>query len=134
MITATSHADPQPVTGPEPATRGTWLTELRAARNDGRLTDLAAQPFLPRLPFTRPRDAQRGWWNGLLYSHHQLALVPHLAGYLSHCRYSRRNNRVASGRPRRRARGPAWSPSRLGKGASCAGGGKDSRMKTQLSL
>ena len=30
----------------------------------------------------------------MLYSHHQLALVSHLTGYLSHCRYSRRNNRV----------------------------------------
>lgn len=94
MLTATGQADPQPLTGPEPATRGTWLTELRAARNDGRLIDLAAQPFLPRLPFTRPQDAKRGWWNGLLYSHHQLALIPHLTGYLSHCRYSYRNNRV----------------------------------------
>jgi hypothetical protein len=94
MLTATSQADPQPVTGPEPAARGTWLAELRAARSDGRLIDLAAQPFLPRLPFTRPRDAKRGWWNGFVYSHHQLALIPHLTDYLSHCRYSYRNDRV----------------------------------------
>jgi hypothetical protein len=94
VLTATSRAAPQPVTGPEPATRGTWLTELRAARDDGRLIDLATQPFLPRLPFTRLRDAKRGWWSGLLYSHHQLALIPHLTGYLSQCRYSYCDNRV----------------------------------------
>ena len=61
MLTATSQADPRPVTGPEPAARGTWLMELRAARTDGRLVDLATQPFHPRLPFTRPQDAKRGW-------------------------------------------------------------------------
>ena len=94
MLTAATQTDPGPVTGPEPAARGTWLMELRAARNDGRLVDLATQPFRPRLPFTAPRDARQGWWNGLLYSHHQLTLLPQLEGYLSRCRYSYRNKQV----------------------------------------
>jgi hypothetical protein len=68
--------------------------ELRAARLDGRLADLATQPFHPRLPFTAPRDASRNWWNGFLYSHHQLTLLPEIMGYLSRCRYSHRHNRV----------------------------------------
>lgn len=94
MVTGTRQTDPRPVTGPEPPARGTWLMELRTARNDGRLVDLAAQPFRPRLPFTRPQDAKTGWWTGLLYSHHQLALLPHLSGYLSQCRYSYRNGQI----------------------------------------
>jgi hypothetical protein len=30
----------------------------------------------------------------LLYSHHQLTLLSHLASYLGHCRYSYRSNRA----------------------------------------
>lgn len=94
MLTGTQQTCPRPVTAPEPAARGTWLVELRAARNDGRLVDLAEHDFQPRQAFTRPRNAKPGWWNGLLYSHHQLVMLPHLVSYLSHCRYSYRHGQV----------------------------------------
>lgn len=94
MVTDTRQGEPRAVAEPEPPAHGTWLLELRAARNDGRLVDLATQPFRRRLPFTVPPGARHGWWNGLFYSQHQLTVLPLLEGYLSECRYSYRNKRV----------------------------------------
>jgi hypothetical protein len=93
-LTGTQQTGSRPVTVPEPPARGTWLMALRAARNDGHVVDLAEHDFQPRLTFTRPRNAKPGWWNGLLYSHHQLLVLPHLVSYLSHCRYSYHHNQV----------------------------------------
>ena len=90
-VTATRRVEPQSPAQPEPRSGGTLLTELRAARRDGRLVDPAARPFLPRLPFAPPRSYVPGWWNGLLYSQHQLAIVPRLPDYLSKSRYSYRD-------------------------------------------
>lgn len=53
--------------------------------------DPAAQPFQQGLRFTPPRPFMTGWWNGLIYSEHQLAIVPRLPDYLSKRRYSRRD-------------------------------------------
>lgn len=57
---------------PEPPARGTWLTELRLAREQGRLVDAGIQPFPPRLRFEGRSGDSPGWWNGLLYSQYQL--------------------------------------------------------------
>ena len=89
-VTSGRRTEPHTLDQPEPRSGGTWLTELRAARRDGRLMDLVAQPFLPRLQFTPPSSYVPGWWNGLLYSEHQLAIVPRLPNYLGKARYSYR--------------------------------------------
>lgn len=59
---------------PEPSVSGTWSSELRRARNEGRLADAAALGFRAQLHFTRPASVSRDrhWWNGLLYSRWQL--------------------------------------------------------------
>ena len=58
---------------PEPRSGGTWLDELRLARDSGRLADPTELGFRPQLRFSRPFQRSRpGWWNGLLYSHWQL--------------------------------------------------------------
>jgi hypothetical protein len=90
-VTSTRRTEPRTLAQPEPRSGGTLLTELRAARLDGRLMDPVAHPYQPRLHFTPPRPFMIGWWNGLLYSEHQLAIVPRLPDYLSKSRYSRRD-------------------------------------------
>jgi len=59
---------------PEPVAGGTWLIELRLARDSGRLADAEDLGFRPQLRFFRlpSMDWKRGWWNGLLYSRWQL--------------------------------------------------------------
>ena len=71
---------------PEPRALVGRLIELRHARNQGRLLDLATVPYMPRLYFDRPPGAGFGWWNGLLYSHHQLVLLPELRRILDRSR------------------------------------------------
>jgi len=61
---------------PEPTAGSSRLTEIRLARNTGCLRDLSAMPFLPRVPFERGRQKSRFWWNGLIYSQHQLLALP----------------------------------------------------------
>jgi hypothetical protein len=90
-VTSTRQTEPRTPAHPEPRSGGTLLSQLRAARLDGRLMDPAAQPFQQRLRFMPPRPFMTGWWNGLIYSEHQLAIVPRLPDYLSKCRYSRRD-------------------------------------------
>ena len=86
---------PEPATS-EPSSRGTWLTELRYARDRGRLCDLAATRFRPKLRFEHQQGDRSNWWNGLLYSRYQVLALPELQSVLSTQRYWRRNNRVVS--------------------------------------
>ena len=69
---------PLPV-GEEPQRSGTSLQRLRHARDTGRLSDPARQPFRPRVRFDgrKVTDSPR-WWNGLLYSWYQLLICPRL--------------------------------------------------------
>ena len=92
----------RPVTAPsgppgsEPQRAGTQLANLRRARDTGRLRDLADGPFMPRLPFERRRQRSRSWWNGLLYSWHQLLVLPEIDGLLALRRYQQRDaHRIA---------------------------------------
>lgn len=73
----------------EPVARGTWLIELRYARDRGRLCDLAELPFKPWLRFERKKEDPREWWNGLLYSRYQLLVLPELDSVLIKQRYRR---------------------------------------------
>lgn len=77
---------PAPPSEPEPSAMGTRLTELRAARDSGRMQDLAEIPFRPRLPFEQGHKPPHLWWNGLLYSWYQLLILPRLQAILSQCR------------------------------------------------
>jgi hypothetical protein len=90
---------PEPVTF-EPSSHGTWLTELRHARDRGRLCDLAATPFRPRLRLEPKEGDSRHWWSGLLYSRYQVLVLPELQSVLNGRRYRRRNKRVVSWFPK----------------------------------
>jgi hypothetical protein len=75
---------PPPVSD-EPQRSGTFLRVLRHARDRGRLSDPAGQPFRPRLRNDgRKLTDPPGWWNGLLYSWYQLLICPELDGLLCH--------------------------------------------------
>ncbi len=93
-ITNRRYAEPRTQAYDEPQCAGTRLYELRVARKDGRLLDLSAGPFLPRLQFNPQGPYVPRWWNGLLYSYHQLAILPKLDNLLAHCRYSYRNEQI----------------------------------------
>lgn len=60
--------EPTPPSVAEPLSGGTWVTELRLARNTGRLADAEELGFRPQLRFFRsPQPARTSrWWNGLL--------------------------------------------------------------------
>jgi hypothetical protein len=73
---------PKPVTS-EPSPHSSWITELRHARDRGRLCDLATMPFRPRLRFESKEGDSRYWWNGLLYSRYQLLVLPELRSVLN---------------------------------------------------
>jgi hypothetical protein len=93
-ISSKRQVEPQTQVYDEPRREVTRLRDFREARKNGRLLDLNAKPFLPRLPFTSPRPHVSGWWSGLLYSHHQLSILPKLDDWLAHCRYSYRNGQL----------------------------------------
>lgn len=76
---------------PEPRSGGTLLTELRYARDRGRLSDLSVMPFKSRLRFESRRGDSRHWWNGLIYSWHQLLVLPRLQLVLEQKMYRRRH-------------------------------------------
>jgi hypothetical protein len=59
------------------------LIELRTGRNKGHLVDLASVPNKPWIKFEEPKRAPRQWWNGLIYSQHQLLALPELKDWLS---------------------------------------------------
>lgn len=69
---------------PEPRRAGTSLSELRIARDRGRLADAEELGFRPQLRFSRPAsmDRARGWWNGLLYCRWQLLGLYELREFL----------------------------------------------------
>jgi hypothetical protein len=78
----------------EPQHVTTRLYELREARGVGRVRDLYAEPFQPRLQFARPQPYSNRWRNGLIYSRHQLAIIPRLPEYLARARYSYRDQEL----------------------------------------
>jgi hypothetical protein len=87
---------PAAVSGPEPQRAGTRLASLRLARDTGKLRDLADGTFMPRLPFERRGQRSPSWWNGLIYSWHQLLVLPEIDGLLALRRYHRRGaHRIA---------------------------------------
>jgi hypothetical protein len=90
-------APPSPTLGPEPPRRGgTRFAQLKWARDTGRLRDLSAVPFMPRLLFDRRGQRTRDWWNGLLYSWYQLLLLPEIDDLLAYRRGHRRaGHRIA---------------------------------------
>jgi hypothetical protein len=85
---------------PESPFGGTRLTDLRWARDTGRLRDLSATPFMPSLPFERGKQKSRGWWNGLLYSPYQLLALPTLGNVLAERTYQQRGKRRIARLPR----------------------------------
>lgn len=87
------------VTGAEPERAGTRLMQLRMARDSGKVEDLAAGPFRPRLAFERPRAQPHRWWNGLLYSWHQLHVLPRLRPLLTQRRRRRTGGRLLTKLP-----------------------------------
>ena len=74
---------PSPATSFEPQRAGTRLSQLRAARDAGRLLDLRSIPFRPRLAFARRSQQRVHWWNGLLYSSRQLIILFGLDSYIA---------------------------------------------------
>jgi hypothetical protein len=90
---------PPPVAS-EPDIHSTRQTELRYARDHGRLVDLAAEPFRPRLRFEGKAGDSQWWWNGLLYSRFQLLVLPELDELLHHRRPRRRSGRLVRWLPK----------------------------------
>jgi hypothetical protein len=75
---------------------GTRLMDLRWARDTGRLRDLSAARYMPRLAWERGRQKSRGWWNGMIYSYYQLLALPTIENILASRRYQQRGKqRVA---------------------------------------
>lgn len=74
----------------EPSRGGTSLVRLRYARDRGRLSNLAQQPFRRDLRFDqRGPDDPAQWWNRHLYSWYQLLVLPELKGILADLRGQR---------------------------------------------
>lgn len=84
-------SDPSQI--PEPLPHGTWLIELRLARDSGRLVDASELGYRARMPFTRPpsEPSNPRWWNGFLYSRWQLIDLHHLRELLQGGSWRRRN-------------------------------------------
>lgn len=80
---------------PEPERTGTRLSQLRWARDTGRLKDLDNTPFPARLRFEAKPSDPFGWWNGLLYSRYQLTTLPSLTSLLGQRQRSFRNGKIA---------------------------------------
>lgn len=74
----------------EPVGGSSILWQLRAARESGRLYDLGLSPFRPQLPFVRQARFSTRWWNGLVYSWHQLHVLSAMQDLLAGRRYRRR--------------------------------------------
>lgn len=84
----------------EPIPGSTRLTQIRYARDKGRLSDLAAIPFRPRLYFERQGADPRRWWNGLIYSRYQMLALPELRSVLATRRRYLRDRRIVSRLPK----------------------------------
>ncbi len=81
---------------------GTRITDLRLARDTGRLRDLAAIPYQPRLSF---EPAKWTWpatspWTGLLYSPYQLLALPELDALLARQTFHKRGERIIARMPK----------------------------------
>lgn len=61
---------PSPI--PEPHVYGTLESEVRLARDRGRLIDPEDLGFRPQVRFKAPPGASPSWWNGLIYTRWQL--------------------------------------------------------------
>lgn len=88
--------EPMPPSVAEPLSGGTWLTELRLARDTGRLADAEELGFRPQLKFfrsSRSARTSRGW-NGLLYSRWQLLWLSRLGGILRQGQWRRDGDRL----------------------------------------
>jgi hypothetical protein len=83
----------------EPRSGGTRLTDLRHARDRGRLTDLTTMPFRRKLRFERREEDSRRWWNGLIYSRYQSLMLPELRGVLAYRRQRLRDRRIITRLP-----------------------------------
>jgi hypothetical protein len=91
----------KPVTAESPF-GGTRLIDLRLARDTGRLRDLAAIPYQPRLSFeptkwTWPANSP---WTGLLYSPYQLLALPELNAILAEQTYHKRGEQIIARMPK----------------------------------
>jgi hypothetical protein len=87
--------DPAPSAIPEPSLTGTWLAELRRARDSGRLTDPEELGFRPQLRFSRPRTNPHSlWWNGLLYSRWQLLDLHEMREVVTQGRWRQRRDQI----------------------------------------
>lgn len=81
---------------------GTRITDLRQARDSGRLRDLAALPYQPRLCFepvkwTWPSNSP---WTGVLYSTYQLLALPELDATLARQTFHKRGERIIARMPK----------------------------------
>ncbi len=81
---------------------GTHLIDLRLARDTGRLRDLAAIPYQPRVSF---EPAKSTWpasplWTGLLYSPYQLLALPELDAILARQTCHKRGERIIARMPK----------------------------------
>lgn len=80
----------------EPPALSGRLRQFRQARDTDRLLDLASVPYQSCLQFDRPAQASFDWWNGLVYSWHQVIVLPALRSLLERCHYTiRAGRRVA---------------------------------------
>jgi hypothetical protein len=94
-VVAVSGRSVGPATGPpasEPISTSGRQRELRHARDGGRLFDLSTVPYKEHLRFERPNGASYWWWNGLLYSQHQLLALKALEPAVGRCRTLRRSD------------------------------------------
>jgi hypothetical protein len=104
--------DPAPAAIAEPRSGATSLTELRRARDTGRLVDPEGIGFRPQLRFERRATRasfSREWWNGLLYSRWQLIALHDVRSLLHQGKWSRRDGQI-------RWRSPPlaeWAPRRV---------------------
>lgn len=72
------------------------------ARDTGRLRDLAAIPYRPRLSFepTKWTWPTKSPWTGLLYSSYQLLALPELDAMLARQTYHKRGERIIARMPK----------------------------------
>lgn len=89
---------PEPIES-EPISGSTRLTDLRYARDKGRLTDLARMPFRRKLRFEHPEADPQHWWNGLIYSRYQLLVLPEIRGLLARRRQRLRDRQLITRLP-----------------------------------
>ena len=102
QITNRPVREPAKLAKVESAFGGTHLIDLRLARDTGRLLDLAAIPYQPRLSF---EPAKWTWptnspWTGLLYSSYQLLALPELDAMLARQTYHKRGERIIARMPK----------------------------------